>query len=329
MKNILTSLIEFTFRSISSLTAKRKRFIKVDTFTKRFAFVLFVLSAFAIKSIGQTIYYVDSSASGTNTGNSWTNAYTDLQSALNVAVSGNIVLVAKGTYTPSVGATYSRTYTFTLANGVLYYGGFPSGGGTFTSRDFVNNRSTLSGDIGAVGDSLDNCFTVVNANNLTTSTEMSGFTIEKGQADSSATNVMYGASGAIYLGNTGAMQIDSVTVRNTFSRSGSVLSYQPVNWVLNGCSFQNNSNGSAIYIGGNASGSFTNCSFSNNIGYNGGAIALNVNSATFTFTDCSFVGNRGEYSGGGGAISLGASACTFTNCTFTNNLSFGPGRSRS
>lgn len=285
--------------------------------------------SFALTGVAfsHTSIYVDSSATGNNSGTSWADAFTDFQSALSIASANDAVYVAKGTYKPSVGAGYSRTRTFSLVNAVNFYGGFPSGGGTFASRDFINQRSVLSGDIGVLNDSTDNCFNVVDANNLTASTKMSGFTIERGVADSNSSFVKYGRSGGMNLGPTGAIRLDSVTFRNNFGKNGSAIyAESPVNWILNGCSFTNNTNASAIYIGGTASGSLTNCSFSNNQGFNGGAIIQNVLSATFTFTNCTFDNNKATASGGGGAINAGAAANTFVNCSFTNNTATnGPG----
>ncbi len=283
---------------------------------------------FLIQGTGDlNAFYVDSTATGNNDGTSWANAFTDFQSAVALALAADTVFVAKGTYKPSVGIGYARTRTFKLANGVLYFGGFPNGGGNFASRDFVANRSILSGDIGTANDSTDNCFTVVDASNLSTSTRMSGFTVERGNADSSNSSVMYGRSGAIYLHNTGAIRLDSVTVRNNFGKNGSaIFAGEPVNWNVTGCLFDRNTNASAIYIGGNASGTFNNCTFSNNQGFVGGAVSLNVLSATMNFTNCAFTGNIAIGSGGGGAVSGGAAASTFANCSFANNTATsGPG----
>ena len=93
---------------------------------------------------------VDINAPGpTHDGTSWSDAYTDLQSALTDAGIGDEIWVAKGTYTPTV--PVGRAATFQLLNGVALYGGYPSGGGT---RDWENNETILSGDL-ATNDAAD------------------------------------------------------------------------------------------------------------------------------------------------------------------------------
>ena len=285
---------------------------------------------FAVAGTGRmyTDLYVDASATaGANDGTSWADAFTDFQSALSTASAGDTVYVAQGTYKPSIGIQPSptaRTNMFTLADGVAYYGGFPAGGGPLSSRDFSNYRTILSGDIGAAGVNTDNCFLVINAINLTASTILTGFTIENGRADSAGYTI-YSRASAISLGSTGAMQLESLTVRDN-TANVAVSGDGPVNWSVQHCNFSNNGSYGAVYIGGTgSSGAFANCSFTNNTGLNGGAISENVNSATFSFTDCSFTGNTGNYGGGGGAINAGNAANTFTNCSFTNNSSIGAG----
>jgi len=79
----------------------------------------------------QTIWYVNDDAHGANTGTSWTDAYTDLHSALTTAQSGDQIWVAAGRYVGN----------FTLTLGVEVYGGFA---GTETNGTAVaNRRSTM------------------------------------------------------------------------------------------------------------------------------------------------------------------------------------------
>ena len=79
------------------------------------AILLLLLTSFSILSQGQTIY-VNQTATGSNDGSSWTNAYTTLQAALAAlpSSSANQIWIAKGTYKPH--AT-NRAASFTISSG--------------------------------------------------------------------------------------------------------------------------------------------------------------------------------------------------------------------
>mgnify|MGYP001007970404 FL=1 len=90
--------------------------------------------------------YVNHAATGgSNTGVSWANAFTSLQSALNPTCGiVDEIWVAHGVYTP--GITYSDT--FKVKPNVGLYGGFAGTETTRDERDWVANVTVLSGDIG-------------------------------------------------------------------------------------------------------------------------------------------------------------------------------------
>ncbi len=276
---------------------------------------------FVVEGTGRTsaALYVDASAAGSNDGSSWANAFTDFQGALSTASVGDTVFTAQGTYKPSIGLQPSptgRTNTFTLANGAVYFGGFPAGGGSIASRDFSTYRTILSGDIGTPNVHTDNCFVVVNAAGLSASTVFNGFTVERARPDSVG-YTMY-SSGAVHLGTGGSMKLLNATVRNNnnaYACAG-VYAVSPVNWIVTDCTFDNNTPTAGLYIGGYASGAVTNCIFSNNSGYNGGGVSMNTNTSAFSFTNCSFTGNHAtQYAG---AIAA-AEGTNFTDCSFSNN----------
>lgn len=111
------------------------------------------------------ILYVDADAAGTLTGASWADAYTSLQGALTAAAAcpeGAEIWVPQGAYHPDTGQLAdSRDATFHLVNKAALYGGFAGTESERSQRDWIAFPTILSGDIGMVGDSTDNCYTVV------------------------------------------------------------------------------------------------------------------------------------------------------------------------
>src|SRR5262249_46288386 len=99
-----------------------------------------------------TVIYVDSSATGSNNGTTWTNAYVSLQSALPAAIPGDEIRVpdppaVANYYKPPTGT--DRTITFQLKSGVAMYGGYAgSGAPNPDTRDVALYTTVLSGDVG-------------------------------------------------------------------------------------------------------------------------------------------------------------------------------------
>jgi parallel beta-helix repeat protein len=90
------------------------------------------------------VIYVDSSATGHNTGVDWGNAYIDLQDALARARigCGNEIWVAEGIYKPS---RSDIGVSFDMVEDVGIYGGFDGTETVRAARDWQNNETVLSG----------------------------------------------------------------------------------------------------------------------------------------------------------------------------------------
>ena len=129
-----------------------------------------------------TRYFVNGSiVGGASDGSSWTDAFTDLQDALGAAVSGDEIWVASGTYKPTQGT--DQTISFSLPADVLLFGGFKGDETFLLHRDYTQNVTILSGDIGVIGDYTDNSNHVVEINSVNGLTRLDGFTITSGYAN--------------------------------------------------------------------------------------------------------------------------------------------------
>ena len=259
--------------------------------------------------VANTIY-VNPLAMGTNTGITWANAFTDLQTAMDAARNcTNItqIWVAAGTYLPTT--TTDRTLSFTLINGVTIYGGFPNTGNpTFAQRNLSTNKTILSGDIGVLGTNTDNSYHVINNPTGTTNTAaLDGFTIQFGNANVSASNTNIGGG---MLNTSGGSGVCSPKIDN--------------------CIFVNNAaltNGGAVFNNGtrgNSSPVFTNCIFQKNTAVNGGAVysdGQTTGISSSAFVNCSFENNTAT-TNGSVLYSVGTSGISlpdFKNCIFWNN----------
>ncbi|MCF7793850.1 MAG: T9SS type A sorting domain-containing protein [Candidatus Cloacimonetes bacterium] len=261
-------------------------------------------------STGNTIY-VDVNASGGNDGSGWADAFTSLQSALDVAISCNEIWVAKGTYKPGddhgLGGG-SRYYHFRMIEGVEIYGGFAGTETAVSQRTNFGsgetNETILSGDLssnddfdasnggyqGTSGD--DNCYHVLyhpDGLNLTSSTVFDGFTITGGNANGAADP--QNKAGALYLYSS------SPTIQNVNFHSNMATGF-----------------GGAAYMY-NSTSALSTVSFTENISGGGGAFYISY--ASPVLNNCIFTDNVS--SGDGGAFSTHSSSPTLTNALFSSN----------
>ncbi|MEL7124486.1 MAG: right-handed parallel beta-helix repeat-containing protein [Bacteroidota bacterium] len=264
--------------------------------------------------------YVDANAGGTEDGETWGNAYTKLQDALDEACAcGNPVeiWVAQGTYYPDEGMTPTpndRSSTFQLCNNVALYGGF-SGAGTETllsERDFENNVTILSGDlqqndsqqpivtdIATLTSNDDNAYNVVTGSGTDNTAILDGFTITGGNANddfSVPDNVgagMYNENGSPTISNS------VFSGNNAFIFGGGMFNSAGSSPTISNSVFSGNN---AISDGGgmfndNSSPTISNSVFSGNNATNGGGMFNTLNSSP-TISNSVFSGNIATFGGG-------------------------------
>lgn len=152
-----------------------------------------------------TIIYVNHTATGANNGSSWTDAFTDLRSALTyarAAAYNSQVWVAGGTYRPAKVA--DRLATFEIPSGALVYGGFSGIETQLNQRPGLN--TTLSGDLlandsGAYSTTnpaySDNACHVVHFKNADYGTTLDYFTIQSGNASIAYNGAIHNYGGGI------------------------------------------------------------------------------------------------------------------------------------
>ena len=173
---------------------------------------LIILLLFTLGSLAQaqTTRYV--TTTGTNvdpaTATSWATSTTDLQGAIAASSANDAVWVAAGSYQPGGPANTDRTLSFTMKNGVAIYGGFVGNETLLSERPAIDpigdqpSSTTLSGDIGTVGNAGDNSHHVIYNSNLNNTAILDGVVITAGTANGIYTA---GAGGGMY--NQGSIPV--------------------------------------------------------------------------------------------------------------------------
>jgi hypothetical protein len=166
-----------------------------------------------------TRLYVNQAATGEDTGCTWPNAATSLQTALqNIGTdeypSVKEVWIAKGTYYPSTDG--SRNASFQLLNGVSIYGGFAGYETEQNQRNSATHPTNLSGDIGIENDNSDNSYHVVSGSHTDATALLNGVIIERGNANQGDT-CPEACGGGVYNEN------GSPTLKHLFIRYNSAI----------------------------------------------------------------------------------------------------------
>ncbi len=302
---------------------------------KNFLFALAIISLFFNFSSSvqaATTIYVNINASGNNDGSDWNNAFLSLQSALDMAVSGDQIWVAKGAYNPSSAydlTNSSRYYHFRMKDGVKIYGGFA---GTETSiddrTDFAvggTNETILSGDIGVPNDNSDNCYHIFyhpDGYGLTSSAILNGFTLKYGYANGPGTYEVRG--GGMHNGIGNSPEINQCSFLNNYATYGGGIYNLTCSPIISNCLFSTNTAtrwGGGIYNTTSAQTQIINCLVVNNYSATTGGGIYNYdvdgsNPCNVFITNTTVANNSAGYCGG---VRIYFCAVTLNNCIVWGN----------
>lgn len=277
----------------------------------------------------QTVWYVAHGAPGPSNGQSWTNAFPDIESAFSASASGDEIWVKAGIYKPN--ASSARYSTFNLPSGVALYGGFAGNETQVNQRDPQANSTNLSGDIGIAGNSSDNCYHVVTVSPGVHNVILDGFRVNGGNANGSSWESF---GGGLFM-NMGSGSIQNCNFSGNFGiyGGGAQLLTNGVNHsAIENCSFgrnrgQTGAGLSIISLGSTPSTPLIRrCTFRENQAASwGGALLVAASSSgdcEAILDNCLFFRNHADHVGGAvynWGLQNAAASPTFVNCTFADN----------
>jgi hypothetical protein len=273
--------------------------------------VVALLAAGMASTAQAKIWYVWQDATGSNDGGNWTNAFTELRSALSAASAGDDIWVAEGRYRQTHPVPRAG---FLLRDDVDLYGGLPAGALSLDDQDPTAYPTYLSGDRGVIDDISDNSYTVLIADGVDCTVD--GFIIKRGNSDG-GTGPHHSAGGAIWMEDSTIRLYDCRVTENNAQTGGGIYVGSDSHLIARRCKFDANlaatGSGGAVEIapaqddGLIPRAVFECCKFEENYAHsNGGAID---NQAVLSAYSCLFYGN-GTWLGDGGAINVEPSIYT-------------------
>ncbi len=267
------------------------------------------------------VIHVSETASGTGTGLSWENAFTELYHALELSpwlLSGDQIWVASGIYHPDTKYfSDPRDASFTLLNGIGIYGGFIGVEFALEDRTPLFNPTVLSGDIGVEGDITDNCYHVVylpDTAGIIETAILDGFEISNGNANGNGGKSF---GGGMYINNC-SPSLSQIAFTNNFAAYGGGMFNKNAAPLLSQCIFINNNaakSGGGIHATGSTLIINNSIFNSNSSMISGGAVTLYK--STSTIRNSLFFDNTCNHSGA--AVNADNSDLVITETTLTQN----------
>lgn len=267
------------------------------------------------------IYVSADATGGSNDGSSWSNAFLDLQDAID-AVNADYqeIWIKTNTYRPNRDASGNtapsdpRTKCFFVANYItIFRGGF---NGTETSAFQANpiaNPTYIDGNIGNLSDSLDNAYVLFHCNR---GTDFIGLTLQASNSEGSP-NL---SNAAILATADETFRVMNCTLKNNYSnyRGGAVCLINSLGILFSTEStYENNfayDQGGAIYSDGKCE--LDHCFFTKNTSAYGGSVKFAGlgNRAVY----CTFSENTATERGA--SIQAYNTDVEVSNCTFYGNI---------
>lgn len=297
------------------------------------AFVAVVFVALPLLGSTQpdpTVLYVDDDAPLGGDGLSWESAYRFLQDALAVAVAGNDIRVAQGTYQPDQDEAGNftpgdREATFQLVNGVALMGGYRglTRAGDPNERNVQLYPTVLTGSIGDPDAFFDNSYHVTTGSRTDETAVLDGFTVTRGAA--SELMAPHGRGAGLFI-VAGSPQITHCTFTENYAElAGGAIANEGGSPSLVDCDFIINwadDDGAALW---STRGQITAsaCTFASNEAFDGDGGAIHATSSIVSITDCVFTANAADRRGG--AIWQTGGTMQLSNCTFADNYTHGGG----
>jgi PKD repeat protein len=305
-------------RKLSQKLSLAGRWIFVLAFVVSLGASIFIPSATRAASP----IFVNAAAPAGGDGASWATAFNNLQDGINLAVSGEEVWVAAGTYHPTyvVRAGEPRTAAIILKDGVAVYGGFAGDEDLLSEREWQTNVTVIDGLI--TPDAPESPYHVYHVvrfgGGSSPDTRLDGFTVTGGLANGDPDMADYGGAG-IFITYTNMTLANLLVIDNHASGLGGGLnaSYSPLR--VEAVRFVNNSarEGGGQYSHSNAGIVVTNVVYQgNHATEQGGGLAEYM--STSALDQLTFVSNDAILGGGGMLIT--DSTTRITNSIFRENL---------
>ncbi|MFI5381575.1 MAG: choice-of-anchor Q domain-containing protein [Tepidisphaerales bacterium] len=256
--------------------------------------------------------YVDQHAVQGNNGQDWPDAYTNLQSALAVAVPGDTIDVAQGDYLPGG----DPMATFQLIEGITLQGGFATGGASGP------NPAAYPTLLDGVGNNFSS-YHVVTAIGGNVPTVLQGFTITGGKADGTG-DAHSGLGGGMIVDGGSLAVSNCIFTANSAAFGAGIYAFAGASLTLSGVTILGNSgtnNGGGVAIVGSAIADIINSTLSGNSAPIGGGTYEDATS-TLTLRNCTLYGNTGN---DGGAIDSEGNLIVINSTLNGNTASAGGG----